>query len=155
MSAVIDTGPLLVFAKLQRLHLLESLFQHILIPQQVHYEAVTIGLEQGYADAVHLQAFLANHRWPIIPAVTAAPGLTARRLGAGETQAITIAQAQSHPLLIDDSEARSVADEFGIPTLGSLGILAKALRETRVTASEFDELLTTIETRPDIWISPE
>lgn len=154
MNAVIDTGPLLVFAKLQRLHLLDKLFQAVLIPQQVYHEAVITGLQRGYLDAAHLQAFLASHHWPTITPIVFNPNLTNQRLGKGEVQAIAIAQTRAIPLLIDDSDARRVADQLGVITYGSLGILAQAFRRAHIAASELDDLLTTIENRADIWIHP-
>ena len=154
MTAVIDTGPLLVFAKLQRLHLLDQLFQTVLIPQPVYEEAVITGLQRGYPDSVQLQAFLAGHHWPTLSPVVVKPNLVSGDLARGKYEAIAIAQARALPLLIDDSNARSVADKRGITTYGSLGVLAQAFRKAYVTTSELDELLTTIENRADIWIQP-
>lgn len=155
MTAVIDTGPLLVFAKLQRLHLLGKLYPDLLIPDVVHHEAVTVGLERGYPDAVHLQAFLVSHPWPIVQPVAMSAFLTGALLGAGERQAIAIAEAQGIPLLIDDSDARRMAEQLGVTTRGSLGILVQAYRQRLVTDAELDEILSTIENRTDIWIRPE
>jgi hypothetical protein len=154
MIAVIDTGPLLVFAKLQHLHLLDQLFETILIPEQVYDEAVITGLQRGYPDAAHLQAFIAGHHWPTISPALIGSDLARERLGKGKVQAIAVAQARTLPLLIDDSDARRVAERLGIATFGSLGILAQAFRASHLTASELEELLTTIENRPDIWIHP-
>lgn len=155
MTAVIDTGPLLVFAKLQRLHLLDRLYSGPLLPQVVYHEAVTVGLERGYPDAAHLQAFLATHRWPIVPPVAMSAPLAGALLGAGEKQAIAIAEAQAMLLLIDDSDARRMAEQWGVATRGSLGILVQAHRQRLLTDAELDEILATIENRTDIWIRPE
>ena len=155
MTAVIDTGPLLVFAKLQRLHLLASLCPNLLIPQVVYHEAVTVGLERGYPDAVHLQAFLASHSWPIIQPGAIPSPLAGALIGAGERQAIAIAKAQVIPLLIDDSDARHLAEHLGVTTTGSLGVLVQAYRRRLLSDIELDEILATIESRTDIWISPE
>jgi len=97
MTAVIDTGPLLVFAKLQRLHLLATLYPDLLIPQVIYHEAVNVGLERGYPDAIHLQAFLASHSWPIMQPASIPLTLAGALIGAGERQAIAIAQAQGIP----------------------------------------------------------
>ena len=91
MIAVIDTGPLLVFAKLQRLHLLEMLYTHLWIPTAVHHESVTVGLERGYSDAIQLQAYLVTHPWPVIQPATIHSSLNAASLGIGERHAIAIA----------------------------------------------------------------
>ena len=127
MTAVADTGPLLVFAKLQRLHLLAELYTEILIPQVVFHEAVTVGQERGYADAVLLQTFVSSHPWPVVPLVVVDETLAGAQLGTGEQQAISIAKAQGM-LLIDDMDARHVAEQVGVTTRGSLGVLVQAHR---------------------------
>jgi len=155
MTAVADTGPLLVFAKLQRLHLLAELYTEILIPQAVFHEAVTVGQERGYADAVLLQTFVSSHPWPVVPLVVVDETLAGAQLGTGEQQAISIAKAQGMLLLIDDMDARHVAEQVGVTTRGSLGVLVQAHRQGMLTDAELDELLATIENCSDIWINPE
>ena len=127
MTAVAETGPLLVFAKLQRLHLLAELYAEVPIPQAVFHEAVTVGQERGYADAVLLQTFVSSHPWPVVPLVVVDETLAGAQLGTGEQQAISIAKAQGM-LLIDDMDARHVAEQVGVTTRGSLGVLVQAHR---------------------------
>ena len=55
---------------------------------------------------------------------------------------------------IDEIYARSVADQMGLRTAGSLGILVKAYRKGNLTLEMLEELLATIENREDIWIHP-
>lgn len=155
MTAIIDTGPLLVFTKLQRLHLLDRLYSGLSLPQAVYHEAVTVGLERGYPDAAHLQAFQATHHWPIMPPVALPALLAGALLGEGERQAIAIAQATGLLLLIDDSNARRMAQQRGVSTRGSLGVIVQAFRQSLLTDAELDEILSTIENRTDIWIRPE
>ena len=59
------------------------------------------------------------------------------------------------PLIIDDSEARRVAEKLGVTTLGSLGVLVQAFRRQLLTPADLDEMLSTLENRTDIWIRPE
>ena len=58
------------------------------------HEAVTVGLEHGYADAVLLQTFVSSYPRPVVPLVVVDAMLVGAQLGAGEQQAISIARAQ-------------------------------------------------------------
>jgi predicted nucleic acid-binding protein len=152
MTAVINSGPLIVLAKLNHLHLLHHLYQEMLVPQAVYHETVTVGHQRGYPDADVLRAFLLKMGWSplVVPQIPAE--LANAQLGQGEREAIALAQLRKAPLLIDDSFARSIADDLGVRTVGSLGILTAAYRQGLLTATTLDELLLIIESRKDIWI---
>ena len=94
MTAVAETEPLLIFAKLQRLHLLAELYAEVPIPHAVLHEAGAVGLERGCADAVLLQTFVSSRPWPVVPLVVVDAMLVGAQLGAGEQQAISVARAQ-------------------------------------------------------------
>lgn len=52
---VFDATPLIYLAKIGRLELLDALPQRCLIPEPVHDEVVTRGLEEDYPDARRLE----------------------------------------------------------------------------------------------------
>ncbi len=153
-TAVSDTGPLVVLAKLNRLDLLPLLFRHVLIPSAVYQEAVVVGRRRGYPDAHTLAAFLQHVGWSIVVPPEIPAVLRARRLGQGEQEAIALALQYEALLLIDDRDARWTAQELGVLTRGSLGVLVMAYRAGLLSAVELDYLLDTIEQREDIWIDP-
>lgn len=155
MTAVANSGPLIVLAKINHLHLLPALYDEVLIPQSVYYETVITGQTRGYPDAKILQAFLTKMGWqPVEPAENVS-GLETTRLGRGEYEAIALAWQYRSLLLVDEVYARAVADRLGLQTVGSLGILVEAFRKGIITADLLEELLITIEDREDIWIHPD
>ena len=63
MTAVSNSGPLIVLAKINHLHLLPTLHGDVLIPQAVYDEAVVIGRVRGYRDAETIESFLNSMGW--------------------------------------------------------------------------------------------
>ena len=50
-------------------------------------------------------------------------------LGAGESEAITLAIEKESPIILDDKKARTVAENMGLHTIGTAGIIIKAKLE--------------------------
>ena len=46
----------------------------------------------------------------------------------GEAEAIALASALGHRIILDDRQARSVAKQLGIPIIGTIGVLVCAKR---------------------------
>ena len=123
-TAVCNASPLIVLAKAGYLDVLNQLFDHVLTPAAVKQEILSgpaddparIALESGSGiDVVKLE-----------PEVTP---LAYWRLGRGETEVIEYARL--HPgtvALLDDLNARKAAIALEVPVLGTLGLLAKALK---------------------------
>ena len=156
MTAVTNSGPLIVLAKIHHLHLLASLYGTLIIPQAVYREVVEIGRARGYPDAETIQAFLSSVGWqPMKPNELPAELTSDARLGKGELEAIALAWQHRALLLMDEIHARSVAEGMGLQTAGSLGILVEAHREGYLPSGMLEELLATIESRKDIWIHPD
>ena len=51
MTAVTNTGPLIVLAKLNHLHLLPALYGEVIVPHAVYRESIAVGQARGYHDA--------------------------------------------------------------------------------------------------------
>ena len=51
MTVVSNAGPLIALGKLGRLDILQSLYQTVIVPQQVYDETVTTGIALGAPDA--------------------------------------------------------------------------------------------------------
>lgn len=57
-------------------------------------------------------------------------------LGAGEVGALTVAKLRGCGVVTNDSRARRAAEELGIPTSGSLGVLEYAVEIRRLSREE-------------------
>ena len=122
MPIIVDSGPILSFARANRLELLHQVISDLTIPEAVYDEIVIRGAgKPGSAEvqgaswiqrlSVHDRAFVDQ-----LPP----------KLHLGERQAIALAKEQGSPLLVDEREARREALRQGITIMGSLPVLNEA-----------------------------
>jgi predicted nucleic acid-binding protein len=63
------------------------------------------------------------------------------KLGSGERSCLAIAVHRKGMLACDDAEARRIAQRFGLPITGSIGILVLRVRRGQLTQAEGNALL--------------
>jgi len=153
-AVVINAGPLMVFAKLNLLHLLKQLYGRVCFARAVYHEVVVVGMRHGYVDASTLHRFLQQEAWQ--PATVAAipPSIQAASLDLGEQESIALAMMQQALLLIDEEAGRRVARNVGLSVRGSLGVLIDAYRRGLIDVDQLRFNFAEVERRTDIWISP-
>lgn len=154
---VADASPLIVLAKLQRLRLLNDLYGKVLIGPIVKAETIDAGraihalgveqievaLEDDWLQTVHLTAEERNLM----------QRLTRRsRLDQGESESIALAGIRDLRLIVDDKEARSVAEAVGVEYLGTAGTLLEAYLLQHLNLGELEVLLRDLS--QILWISP-
>ncbi len=122
MIFVADAGPIISFARAHRLDLLRQVVDELWIPEAVYQELVAKGAGKPGAAEVSQGVWIKQR--PVTQHT--APGTLPSTLGAGEREAIMLAQELDAVLLVDDPDARDIALRLGIPFLGSLGILREA-----------------------------
>ena len=120
---VVNASPIIVLAKAGHLHLLNELAGKLLLPDAVFAE-VLAGPE---ADPAR-QALEGG--WGSRQPVTEIPGdLLEWGLGPGETAVLALArQCMPCSAILDDAAARACAKAFGVPLLGTLGVVLRAKR---------------------------
>jgi uncharacterized protein len=172
VPVVVNSGPLIVLAKLNHLHLLVRLFGRFTVPQAVYDEVVVAGKRLGHRDAALVDDFLTREGCRLVPAFGEATGADQKlahpgvgqqteqlsglhRLGPGESEALALALREGAVVVIDDSRARRVARDLGLSTVGTVGVLVSARAQGLLSPDALEELLVTIEKRDDIWIEPE
>ncbi len=136
MSAVADSSPLILFARIGQLGMLQALFDELLIPPAVYREVVERGRGRPGASEV------AGAQWIRVQRPAGgATGLT--KLGAGEAEAIALAEERRLALLVDDRGGRAVAAARRIEVIGSAGVLLTAKRRGLIVVMQplLDELL--------------
>lgn len=128
---VSDSGPLIAFAGVRRLDLIDQLYGPIAIPTVVASE-----IEPSIPELPD---------WIVVESVWAPPQQPLRgNLDEGEQAAIELALAQSvDALLIDDLKGRVAAMEAGLNVTGTVGIViaAKRLGLIPIGRPLIDELL--------------
>ncbi len=151
-DVVTNAGPLMVFAKLNILHLLKDVCGKVRFPRSVWEECVTAGIRSGYSDAYTLRSFLTqNHWYPesiVIPA-----HLSSANLDLGEKEAIALAISHNAMLLMDEERGRHVARENDLSVHGSLWVLIRSYRSGLITEDQLRLYFRQITERTDIWIS--
>lgn len=155
---VSNSSPLIALAKTGRLRLLKEIYDRVAIGPEVHFEVVDAGKRVG-APEVRLVETALEEGWVWRVRLTPAESrLTARilkgaRLHAGEAQTIALARSRNWMALLDDKEARAVAEALGVDYLGTAGVLVEAsLREVldyEALAEALRDLGRTL------WLSPE
>ena len=112
-----DSSALIALCVVDKLELLEKLYDNLFVPQAV-YDEVT---EVGKAQSDKLKQFLQS-RVKVVDL-----NLTKLGLGIGELEAITLyKELDADVLLIDDNRAKKYAVLNDVRVIGSLGILIKA-----------------------------
>jgi uncharacterized protein len=136
MRVVVNTSPLIALDRIGRLALLREMFGTVVRPQSVLDE-----LNAGIAT-YDLSATLSNADW-ILTEPDPPEMVLRKELGAGETAVLALAVRTSADLVIlDDLQARLVAEGLGLKMTGTLGVLLAAHRAGRLTdvAAEFKKL---------------
>lgn len=146
MTAVVNTSPLIVLTKLQRLDLLPALYGDIVIPQAVADEVMA----KPELVTPELQRLLDGSSVRVAENRTLVRTLTLD-LGTGEAEAIAVAAEIGDALLVmDDLDGRRVARALGLSMTGVLGVLVEA--KLRGLLSEVKPLLDALSGH-GFWLS--
>ncbi|MBD3172569.1 DUF3368 domain-containing protein [Candidatus Bathyarchaeota archaeon] len=141
MRTVSDSTPLILYAKIGRLDLLEKFFNKITIPSAVYHEVVTRGKQHQIPDAYIVEKVVDD--WIN---VTSVDPETQNRYGfidnnpgldTGEKEALKLCkQIGAQLLLADDRLARKTSKILNIKSLGSLGVVIQAIRHGVITKKD-------------------
>ena len=123
MTAVSNSSPLILYARIGRLELLKALFDEILIPPAVWHEVVA-----GAAGRIGEREVRHSEWIRQRPLATGTIPPRFANLDLGEAEALALASSLDAvaPILLDDERARRVARDAGLFVIGSAGILARA-----------------------------
>ena len=141
-KVVSNSSTLIHLAQLGRLDLLREFCKEILIPPAVWREVVEEG--RGRPGAYEVEKAI-QEKWIKVkrPADQRLLRLLKRDLDEGEAETIVLALEQKAELiLLDQSEAREVAELYGLSKTGIIGILMRAKERGRITSlrQELDRL---------------
>jgi uncharacterized protein len=132
LIVVSNSSPLIALSIANSLDLLHALYGPIYIPEAVFHEVVIRGAGRPGATAV------ANTVWIVRHAITnqqTVASLLNAGLDLGESEGIVLASELSAGLLIlDESRARAVARQQGLPVTGTLGVLIAAKNAGMIAA---------------------
>ena len=148
MIVIADTSVILNLCRVQHEHLVQQLFERVLIPAEVADEFARLAKVQKRFSGLVLPGWI-----EILPAPKSFPvEVIQAELDAGEAAAIALFLKQkADALLIDESLGRSVANKLGIRTIGIVRILIES--RDRKLISNVKVLLDRLENEAGFWIS--
>lgn len=156
-SIVVDSSVLIAFAKLRRVELLKLVYRDMLLPPAVHREVVTEG-RKLHAHGVEQVERALDGGWLKLARLTPVELkatlhlLRSTRLHEGEAQVLAIGERRKLPVIIDDKEARSVAQTLGVSFVGTAGVLLEGFLRRHLSMTELEDTVT--ELTEILWLSP-
>ena len=127
---VADAGPLIAFARIEKLALLVEVLGKVLVPEAVIAECLFDAEKPGAsAIAKALEKKVLTRVDDPVPALPLYP-----LLDPGESAAIRLALKRSIPLLIDEKTGRKIATNLGISVIGTVGVLLVAKKYGHIEA---------------------
>jgi predicted nucleic acid-binding protein len=148
MIVIADTTPLNYLVLIDRVEILPELYGRVLIPPAVWEEFQ----RPETPEVVH--AWVAKRpAWLEIRPVERSPERALQNLGAGEREAIVLAEElHADRLILDDHAARRVATRRNLIVIGTLGVLVEAAERGLMDFSDAIARLqqTTFYVSPDV-----
>lgn len=142
-----NSTPLINFAAIRRLDILEHLFGKLVIPKAVERELLEKGSDYPSALAIQEAAFIDIVE---IRDISLCESLKSE-LNDGEAEAITLALEHNITwLLLDEIKGRQTAKSYHIPVTGSIGCLVEAKRAHIIPAIK--PLLDAMQTQARFWV---
>ena len=154
---VADASVLIALAKTGRIGLLRELYGEVAVGPRVKEEMIEGGREiQAPEVSVIEAAFQGKWMREVAPDASerrlSRRILTGSRLHEGEAEAIALASSRKLMVLLDDKEARIVAQAMAVEFMGTAGILLEAFLHR---ALDFGALEAALEDLSRvIWLSP-
>lgn len=125
---VVNASPLIFLGSVGRLELLRPVARRICVPELV-YQEVTVPGPSDPSVAALLQAIWIE-RAPVVPSPER---VLVWDLGPGESAVLSMALGRAGTIaLLDDLQARRCAASFGIPVVGTLGLILSGKRRGEI-----------------------
>lgn len=124
MIIVADSSPLISLAILEKLNLLEDLFDEVFIPNAVYKEVTA--MKKPYSDS--LDKFSKNRIKKVKNKI--ALSIISHELDIGESEAIILALENNiDTILMDENKGRKIAISKGLHPIGTIGVLIQAKKQ--------------------------
>jgi len=144
---IVNSSPLIIFGKLNKVDILVKLFKEIEISDGVYKETILEGLERKFEDTLILKNYLETSKIKVIKIGKKYIELSDKiqnlhSIGIGESQTIALAkQLNRKELLLDDFLAREAARSLSLHPIGSLRVLLLAYTENLLKEKEVKDNL--------------
>jgi predicted nucleic acid-binding protein len=140
-NVISNATPLIYLAEADRLHILFSLFEEILIPGAVYEEVVSKGKRSGQTDAFLVEKSIEEGQIKVRRIQRTHP--VSVPLHPGKVEVISLAMESGvETLLMDEARGRAAAEMAGLKPRGTLWLILSAVKTNLLT---FDGFLATLE----------
>ena len=141
MSWVFDATPLIYLAKAERLDVIETLDEPRLVPEAVHHEVVTAGVEQGYDDTRRIERAVEDGLINVVAVDTDDSPVATRLarhpgLSDADIAVLACADARNAVAVIDEPAGRSAAEVENVETRGSAYLVLAAMMDGALSTAE-------------------
>jgi predicted nucleic acid-binding protein len=146
-SIVSNSSPIINLAVIGRLELLKKFWGRIIIPEAVYQEIVIDGGDRAEVQEIK------NANWIVVEAITDRNLVLAlsQKLDKGESEAIALAiEKKADLILLDETDAREVADMYDLKKTGVLGILTRAKVENEIESLK--EEISLLQEKANFWL---
>ncbi len=127
---IADAGPIIALCKIQKLILLEQLFEICFITEEVYQEVIS-----GNDVAVNCLQSAINNQYIKLETVKNIDSDLKILLDSGEASSITLALKQKQcSLLIDEAKGRHIAKQYKLSVIGFAGLLMLAKKHLLIDA---------------------
>jgi predicted nucleic acid-binding protein len=141
---VFDATPLIYLAKVDRLGLVQHLDAPCVIPERVHDEVVTTGLEQEYPAARHIEHHVDACHFDVV-SVDPTPLLSRlqdhRNLSDADAAVLAHADAHEGIAVMDETYGQDVAASEDITTRGTAYIVLRLTAEGEIEPDEARDVI--------------
>lgn len=150
-KVIADSSVLINFAIIDELRLLNHYFKKIFIPQEVYNEIVVKG--KGKPGCQEVITAIKNKWFEVVEVQDKTLfKLLEKDLDVGEAACIAIAVTEKYDLvLLDEQEAREIADLYKLKKTGTIGVLLRAKFDGKITSLK--DVLNRLINESDFWIS--
>jgi len=158
MPITSNTSPIISLAKIGRLGLLKDLYGTVFVSLFVKVESVDKGKEIGAPDTLEIEKAI-NDGWVKVTELTRRQDQNMQtlvdktRIGFGEAGALILARDKKVPAMLDDKEARALAESWNLDYTSTVMVLYEAFVKNLVSYDELVEDLAKL-TRV-MWISTD
>ena len=147
---VSNSSPIMNLAIIGQLHLIRELFGEIIIPKEVWAELIVEGKGKPGTNEIE------KAKWIRVAKVKNdnLVKILNKDLDVGESAAIALAiERKADLLLLDETDARNLAEFYNLTKTGVIGILMRAKKRSLI--KEIKPLLKKLTTQAHFWIKPD
>ena len=150
LLVISNSSPIMNLAIIDQLHLVQELFGEIIIPKEVWSELIIEGKGKPGTNEIEKVKWIKVEE---VKNISLVKTLT-KDLDVGESAAIALAiEKKADLLLLDETDARNLAEFYNLIKTGVIGILMKAKKRSLI--KEIKPMLDKLRIHAHFWIKPD